>query len=480
MAVKIKETIKSTPYQPRFDFDSHQAPTDERTATMKELLVELNHQKGNQGIADFDLKSLGTALRFVSSISGIDIPRRVNHTFPITAIKTIKMLFKRSQFIDSHLIRIIEMPGENTPATLDFFTSPVSPECEDVKRQISRMISTLEKEIGKDEIAWIEEICDPTRLREKFLRDTNEAVDKTLLTHIHVDDDLLDQADDFLANKTREFLKSVTPLEREPRLHVATYIYLKLLDYVHRLHFEISTQLTIPNDLGVANKRIDFTHICKKLSDSEQRPIVIDTNFMAIEDAAGFIDAHPSDVAQLVSNATGFKYNKRDVSTDSMRALNALQLYLSSAGLPNGRNQKPVGVIHVVAAYCSVLHQRKSKSKPEKNSKKYGQKYSAPQKLLDNYIARRSTHIPWTVQFKYAERTKWYVHAMLGRKHKADSHLAVRITQSELTRAVFMSLDHDQIRKHIIAYREFITRAASDFVMSLDKQDTIYEWRNGG
>ena len=479
MAVKIKETRKPTRYQPRFDFESSHASNEDQTATIKELLNELNHQKGNESIADYNLKSLGTTLRFVSSISGIENPRRIDQTFPVTSIKTIKLLFKCSQFIDAHLIRIIELPGKSTPATIDFFTSPATPESEDVKLKINRMISMLEKETGKDDIAAIDEICDPTRLREKFRQDTNEAIDKILLAHIHVDDDLVKKADDYLADKTREFLGSITPLKREPRLHVATYTYLKLLDYVHRLHFEIRTQLTIPNDRGVANRQIDFGQICSKLSAMHMRTVAKDTNFMTIEEAAVFIDEHRSDIARLASSATGFKYNKKDVPLDSMRAMIALQLYLFSAGLPSEKNPKPIGVVHVVAAFCSVLHQRKMKSKPERNSRRYGSKSSAPQKLLDQYIARRATHIPWTVQSTYLERTKWYVHALLGRKDKADSHIAVQIAQSELSRAVFMTLNHTQIRAHMSAYRDFMTKAAHDFVALHNKQNTVYRWRRG-
>ena len=478
MAVKMKKA--TTPSGPRFDFERSQISVDDQTATLKELLNELNHQNGNDSASDFNLKSLATTLRLVTAISGIRTTWRIGQPLPLATIKTIKLLFKSNQFADSHLIRILELPGENSPVTVDFFTSPATSESEDVKRQISRLISDLEKEIGEDEIALIDEICDPKRLREKSLQDTNEAVDKILLTHIHIDDALIEEADDFLTERTRAFLKSIAPLRRESRLHIATYTYLRLLDYVHRLFFEISTQLTIPNDRGVANKQIDFTQTCKAMTELQQRPISPDTNFMSIDDAIAFFNEHSSDIARLASEATGFKYNKRDVPQDRARALIALQLYLLNAQVPNEHNQKPIGLVHVVAAFCSVLHQRKLKTKPEKNSRRYGSRFSAPQKLLDAYIKGGATHIPSTVGFKYLERTRWYVHALLGRKHKADRHIAVRIAQSEFARDVFMSLDHAQIRRHIGAFREVMTTAAHDFIALYGKEDQRYEWRHGG
>jgi hypothetical protein len=479
MAVRIKQTSKPAAYVPRFDFDSSQASADDQRATLKELLNELNRQKADESTADYNVDSLETTLRFASSISSIAIPRRVGSKFPVTTLKTIKLLFKCSQFVDSHLMRVLAFPGPNSPATVDFFTSPPTPETEDVKRRITRMISTLEKELRESEIADIGDICDPMRSRERFRQDTNEAVDKLLLTHIHVDDDLMEKADAYLTEKTQEFHRSIIPLKREPRLHVATYTYLKLLDYVHRLHFEIDTKLTIANDPGVVNKLVDFTRICNTLSELQKKTIAKDTNFMAIDDASAFISDHPSAIARLVSDATGLTYNKRDVAKDRNRAMISLQLYLSSADLPNEHNSKPIGVVHLVAAYCSIRHQRKHNSKPRKTSKKYDSQLTA-QSLLDEYIAGRATHIPGTVTFKYLTRTRWYVHALLQRKRRADSHIAVQIAQSELSLDLLMTLDHVQIRKNLTAYREFMTNAAQDFVRLNGRQQDVYEWKHGG
>ena len=171
MTVKIEVTARSKPYKARFDCVSN-AVAGEQTATIKDLLVELNAQKENERTDAYDIKSLGTVLRFVSTVLGLEVTR-IGQVLPVADIKTIKLLFKSNQFVDSHLIRVIEMPGRNSPATVDFFTSPATPETDDIKRQITRMISLLAREIGEEELASIDEICDPLRLREKSLRDTN-------------------------------------------------------------------------------------------------------------------------------------------------------------------------------------------------------------------------------------------------------------------------------------------------------------------
>ena len=497
MAAKIKGSTKQSDikYTRRFDFGVSQNSNENQTATIKELLAELNYENStnsNDVQSDahgkqMDISYLETTLRFLRTISGQAL-RSTTEEHPIAAVKTIKTIFNYNHDSGVHLIGLIEPPGSESQAIVDILTSPPTSNKEKFLAIKDRIIGDIEKEISPEEKAEIAAICDPVRLREKYRQDTNEVIDRILLTHIHIDDDLMKEADDYLADKTRQFLKSITPIKPESRLHVATYTYLKLLDYVHRLHFEISTQLTIPRACIVDNMHVDFDLTCGKLSTAHGKSIAKDTNFMSIDEVTGFIDGYASDIAQLVSIATGFKYNKRDILgdkkkensvTDSSRALIAIYLFLLAADLPNDKNRKPIGVVHVVAAFCSVLHQRKLKPNTEEISLKYNLLLDVPQKKLDAYITRKSKHLLYTAQFIYLERMKWYVNALLGRKDKADSHIAVQVAQSELSKDIFMSLDHVRIHEQINAYRDFMVKVAHDFVALHKKQNTTYEWIHG-
>ena len=467
-----KDEVKS-----RFEFGSPD-PNGSEISTISDLLSELNAERDRYDGTDLNLNSLNTTLQLLRSISGKKL-KSTTEEHPIVTLKTVRLLYKNSRHIDSHLIRLIQPPGGNSLATLDFLALPPTEETREARQQIDHIIKGLEVEIPKDEIDQIDAICDPARLREAYRKDTNEAIDKILLTHIHIDDDLLKEADAYLAEQTLDFLTSMRPLEREQRLHVALYMHLKLLDYRHRLHFEISTQLSIPNDRGIKNKRVDFSRICQKLSEQLNKIILEDTNFMSLEEVSQHVEDNASDIAQLVFKATGFAYNKRDVPKDSARAVVVLSLYLAKAGLPNNMNTKPIGIVHVIAAFSSVLHQRKKKSKVIKSSRRYGLNITAPQKQLDAVLSKKLSHVPWTMYFVYAERTSWYVHALLGRKDKADSALNLKIAQSSLMRDVLASLDHALIKTYIEKYREFITRKAREFVYLHQRQDTTYQWVHG-
>lgn len=449
----------------RFDFGSDLAPDDIRTASLGDLLHEINTDFLPKSGTVFDIKSLETVLRFLRSISGQDL-RSVTQKHALSTLKTVKLLFKHSRDSDSHLMRLITLPGGNTPATMDFMMSPPTQETADVRERISLIISALESEIDPNEVERIKAICDPTLLREAYRKQTNELVDSVLLTHIHIDDDLLKEADKHLADQTRRFMKFAGPFSREPRLHVALYTYLKLFDYVHRLHFEVTTKLSIPNDRGVGSKRIDFDRLSKVLSERFDRTITKTTNFMSMSDMKWFFNEYDSDIAHLASEATGFKYNKRDVTNDRNRAIVALQLYLLKAGLPNEVNECPLGVVHVIAAFSAILHQRKTKSNLTKTSKKYSQGNTTPQKQLDALISEKTEtdHLTWTTGFIYLERVTWYVHALLERKDKSDSHNAFQIKQSDLMLTVYMTLDHMQIWEHISSYRDYMVRSAHSFI----------------
>lgn len=474
---KLNKSTKenSGKHNPRFDFGTNIDQEDAQTATIKELLVELNHENtSSKNGKQLDIKSLETVLRFLRAISGKPLKSSIEK-HSIADIKTIKTLFNYNFGSQAHLIGLIEPPSHESQTIIDILTSPPTPDNEKVIDIIKRIISNLAKEIAPEELSEIDMVCDRMHLREMYLQGTKKSIDDILLSHIHVDDPLIKKSDEYLAYKTQEFHYSIQSLKCEPRIHIATYTYLKLLDYVHWLHFEISTQLTIPNDQGVANKEINFDQICRKLSESRNITISKDTNFMSLDEIPEFIWNFSSDISQLVSSSTGFKYNKRDVINDTMRATIVLDFYLYETRIPNYVDKKIIGVVHIVSAFCSILHQRKIKSKTGRKSRKYSSKLSSPQRLLDKYLSRETKHVPMTVVHIYQQRTKWYLTALLGRKDKFDSHMAAHISQSELNMDIYMLLDHVQIKNQISKYRDFMVKAAHDFVALHNKQDTILE-----
>ncbi len=466
---------KSDTVKTRFDFDSDANPDESQTGTIRELLDEINRENLTADGVSCDLKSLGTTLRFLRSISGMRV-RSTTELHSLSTLKTIKLLHQISYDGDSHLMRLLEPPSGNNLATLDFLISPPTPQDKATKRQIDQIKLALEREIDQDELLAIKAIGETEVLREVHRKATNEAIDAIILKHIHVDDELLRVADWHLLRQTTQFSESILPIDGEPRLHVATYLYLKVLDYLHLLHFEVELRQSLTNDRAIGNMSVSFSSLCERVSAQRGETINRDTNHMSFDDVIAFCNDYASELAQLVARTTGFKYNKRDITQDYSRAMLCLAMYLSSNGLPNEENNRPIGAIHVVAAFSSVLHQRKTRTKLLRASRKYGPKLTSPQKQLDAALDGKTDHVPWTTRFIYVQRTLWYVHALEGRKDKSDSHSAFQDTQSKLMQVIYMSLNHVEIFRLLESYRAFMIEKAKNFIVEQGRQDTIYRW----
>lgn len=474
---------------PRFDFTNDGSDENSQTATIKELMDELVYEDTTSTSGkpldtngkQMSIRQLGPVLRLLRSISGKAL-RSITEQHPLLDIKTIKTLYRYSYDKNLHLIGLIEPPGSDSQAIMNILTSPPTGQSAIVFETKRRIISDLEREISAEEKEQIDAILSPQDAPRAYWAETNDAIDKILLTHLHIDEDsgLLIEADPHLATKTNEFMSDVTPAERETRLHVAAYVYLRSLEFLHALNFEITTNGMIPNDRTVDNMQMDFSRICKSILPVHGVSIQGHTPFMSLADVPAFSADNAAEIARLVSTATGFTYNKRDILTgkDAIRARCALAVYLASIKLPSDENPKPIAVVHVIAAFCSVLHQRKMKSKP-KTSRRYGPKLVSPQKQLDACIEGQDKQLAPTAWYIYSERTLWYSQAMLGRRHMAHSHKLLQTEQAKLNSAIYASLNHVLIRKLTGSYREHMVKAAQGFVTLHGKDATKYEWIHG-
>ncbi|MCC4598243.1 hypothetical protein NRY95_02580 [Xanthomonas campestris pv. phormiicola] len=488
MTVRIKKPQFSN-LRSRFDFGKCNDSDGAQTATIKELMDELVYERTTTtsgASLDTDAKQMSIhqlkpVLRLLRFISGKPL-KSIAEKHPVADIKTIKTLYNYSYDSGMHLVSLLEPPGPKSQVIMDVLAFTPTQESERVSEAKRRIISDLEQEIPAKEKAQIDVLFSSRNAPHVYWKETNEAIDKVLLTHLHVDEDrgLLFEADDYLIAKTKEFMGAVAPIEREQRLHVAAYFHLRALEFLHSLHFEITTNRAIPNDKTISNIQVDFSYICKSIPPVHGVVIKGHTPFMSLDEVPAFCAENAAEIARLVSAATGFTYNKRDILTgrDAVRACYALAVYLASIKLPSNENPRPIGIVHVVAAFCSVLHQRKMKSKPKK-SRRYGSKLAAPQKQLDAFIEGKEKHLAYTAWFIYSERTLWYSHAMLGRAHMTCSHRPLQPEQAKLIAGIYTSLDHVKTRELIADYREYIVKAARDFVVLHGREETRYEWIHG-
>lgn len=486
MEASVKESCAR---KPRFNFEGGGGVGTDLTATIKELLEELLYESSTTTAGQLidtearqmSIAQLNPVLRILRSVSGKPLKSAVED-HPIDDIRTIKTLYNYSYDSGMHLIRMLEPPGPNSEAIVGVLTSPPTKENEGVIEARRRILNDLEKAVCVEEKELIDALFNPWNAPHLHWRETNDAIDKILLTHFHIesDRDLLGECDRYLIAKTDEFMSKIAPLRREQRLHTAAYVHLRALEFLHSLQFQITTNRTIRNDKTIGNVQMDFSRICDSLPPVQGVVIQGHNPFMSLDEVLAFSTENAGEIARLVSRATGFVYNRRDIlkGKDAIRARYALEVYLASINLPSNDNPKPIAVVHVVAAFCSVLHQRKLKSKPMK-SRRYGSKISSPQKQLDAFIEGKVTHLASTAWFIYSERTLWYTQAMLGRLGMASSHKPLQTAQARFLKEAYASLDHVQIRALIDSYRSCMVKAAEEFVVLHGKHGTQYDWVHG-
>ncbi|MFK3844742.1 hypothetical protein [Stenotrophomonas sp. PS02297] len=476
------------PRTARFDFSDASSSDGAQTGTLKQLLEELTYERNTtpQGKSidkdgkQMSVRQLTPVLRLLRSISGKPLTS-ITELHPLSDIKTIKTLHTYSYDSGTHLVSLLEPPGIDSQAVMNILTSPPNEESRKVLDAKKNIINDLELEISEEDKKQVDLLFSSPITPHAHYQQTNESIDKVLLTHFHLDNDraILLQADDYLVAKTQEFWRSSNLPVKEQSLHLAAYVYLRSLEFFHSLNFEITTNRLIPNDKRIDNVLVDFSQICRSLPAVDGIVIKGDTPFMSIEEVSSFCNDHASDLAGLVAAATGYSYGKRDIlGKDLRRATCALALYLASIKLPSDQNPKPIGVVHVVAAFCSVLHQRKLKSK-QKKSRRYGSKLSSPQKQLDAYLAGKEKYVAPPAQFVYCERTLWYCHALVGRAHVSASHMRVQAEQSKLLLEIYGSLDPRTIHELTAQYREHMVGAAQSLVTEHGREHIQYEWIHG-
>lgn len=472
---------------PRFEFGINIDHEGDRTATIKDLLVELHSEinfypdgkpKGNE-LLEIDKKSLNTVLSFLSKISGRSL-KSITERHPENDIKTIKTLFIQSRNINSYLFNWIKPPNNYSESIIDILNSEPTEKNIILFRKIEKISNELSKEISEKELKSAEEIKNPIVDMDAYLLDATKIVDDIILRHFYADEKLTMESDEFLAKETIKYIDSLCPIKSRIGMHSATYTYLKNIKYIHWLYFLIDVQLTIPDDKWIGNKQIDFDKLCQKIRTITGITINKDTNFMSPDDAPAFIDSFSEDIAILVSKSTELDYRTSDVFKDKKRAMTVLKLYLEFQKLPNDYNATPIGIAHVVSAFCSIRQQRKSKIRIGLESKEYSAELKSPQNILDSFELKSINKIPYTIKYIYRERMLWYLYALTGRKEKYDSYTKFLILQLKLYKEIYMSLDSELIKAKIMDYKRYIANAADDFVTLHGRKDFILDWKSGG
>lgn len=177
---------------PRFDFGPNIDPVQPRTETVAELLKEINREYNPKSGEPVNFKSLDRVLGFIHEITGEAVPN-LTAPVPLSTLKTIKLLFLTNHKSKRHLIGLIEPPGTDNPATMEFCTGTTVSRDKDGAKFISSMVSELEQEISPRKLALLSELAAPKEMASfsealiSHIERTNDTVFKIFSRQIVAD-----------------------------------------------------------------------------------------------------------------------------------------------------------------------------------------------------------------------------------------------------------------------------------------------------
>lgn len=331
-------------YTPRFDFDATCKNDHSETATLKDLLDEIQfentHDQWGRLIdktgRDIDISYLETVLRFFRSITGKEL-KKTTEVHSVADIKTIKYLYRKNESIGTHLISLIEPSSERHLLLLDIVTSEKSEEASLVFYLIEEIIKTFSLQIPKDELEKIKEVSECLDTHYNF---TNNSIDEIIYTRIHRDEKLSLEALRFICEETKNYHNSIKPLIKENRIIISTFTYLSVMILLFRHRMFIENQKLISEEKTSNCREIKFEEICRKASSNHNKTIMKYTNFISEDNFLQFSKEYASELVKLIKAATNTKYSKKNLINDSERAKTALEIHLSAHGYPNHENPK--------------------------------------------------------------------------------------------------------------------------------------------
>lgn len=468
-------------FKPRFNFSAEFPSAPGEYATIGDLLLELSHELypsdgirvDGKPLKMMKIKDIETSLRFFRKLFGFRL-KSVTESYPIEAIKTFKAIYNCNRNYNKGIIGWIEPLSDSDDSLIDILMAPRNRINAPLFDCVQRALDTIGLEIDFDEKHGIDAMADPTGLRAWIEELHTREIEDVLKAHLPTHDPLYEYADAYFSTAILMFADRVRDTPKEPRVHVAVYAYLRCLHLIHWLHFEIKRNLSFEGDKFVSNLHVDFSELCAKVSKAIEGTIRSDTPFLSLPETVAFAKDHASDIAKLTSEATGHQYNRRDIENDHERAGIVLKLYADAAQLHEPKFQRPFGITHVVASYCSVLHQRKIGSKPANRNRSLGEHLLIPQKHLDNHIAKRNRWLPYSTAALYCDRAKWYIAALHGRKNASDNHDKLKYARRQLCDALVTTLDSLRIRQLLAIHGDEMRALAQEFLRQHGRLEDVY------
>lgn len=367
------DTQAPTTYQARFDFGSNLDPDGSQTATLKELLDEVNHEstyRGDGARAKKNLatgvkvneKSLELTLDFIHSALGEDI-QGATGPLPLSTIKTIKLLYTRNDASDTQLFRRLARPDASS-ATMEHWEKRNSPRNERTIRVASEIMVTIQRELSTAVIGQIDSILLTTpKLLECIQVENLEILEPIFQRHSR-DDEAMSQAVLRMAKVAASFPQTDHPYgDTSTPLHERLYIYLRTLPFFHFVgEYERHIRAEEALDLAILPVLNEVNEFCKELTPWAGPDVNAHTPVTSIAQFPEFLSNHALALSKLVHQATGIKSERRDLIDIIDEVKKVLFAYVFHQSDRTDLDVVNLTVTDCIAALAAIRKQQKEKT----------------------------------------------------------------------------------------------------------------------
>lgn len=367
------DTKENTTRQPRFDFGSPPDPDELQTATLGELLEELNYEstfseKGKRaehspagGVA-VNEESLKLTLSFIQNALGERI-QGTTDLLPLSTVKTIKLLYLKNDSSDTQLYRRLARP-DDTSATMEHWEVRNTSRNEQTITIVSELMAAIRPELNAMKSSRIDTILLETSQLLEYMEQENFEILAPIYKQFHGDDHSLARAFSQMAKR----ISSYRPMQ-QPRaalttpLHEKLYIYLRTLPFFHfvgeytrHIRAEEALELTVH---PIPDKVNEF---CNALSREMGFQVNERVPVTSIADFPEFLSRHTLEFSKLVQHATGIKSERRELLGISDAALKVLHAYVFHQWHRTDPEVVNLTVPDCVAALATIRIQQKKKT----------------------------------------------------------------------------------------------------------------------
>ena len=393
MSVKIKESAKAKiDHVSRFDFTS-----EDRTATITELIEELNIEYPKKNGEEIKLESLDGALSFIERITG----QRIYDPYedlPLSTIKLIKLLYVKNEESEMHLFKLLSSPGEKSKPTMEFITGTTISRDMPTADFIGSVTDAISLDIPKDKLElYFNLLGDEARQSssEKFLLHMERADDEIAHTlGKRIEDDDHGMANAYYAlSKFMDCLhfdakpSLVAPVNEAIFVHIDTLALQHFIVH-HKSHLK---KVRLKREIGqIADEIATLCH-----SISERAGVPAPSPFDRLFSVKNFhhvVFGYPTEMASLVRSATGLETRKKRLFENTVRARALLVSYVYRSFDETSPDIPLLSLIDIVAALCSFRLQQEIKTEYLPYWHGQTSQGSDPQRLFDKGLRKHDPH----------------------------------------------------------------------------------------